>query len=57
MSQAIVFATGKTPEQVKKNLEKSASYYRNLGLYEETREEPHWDEKLQLFVAGLCFHK
>lgn len=56
MSQAIVFATGKTKEEVKKELAKQARHYISLGLYEEAREEPHWEEKHQLFVAGMCFH-
>ncbi|MDO8672435.1 MAG: hypothetical protein Q7O66_13550 [Dehalococcoidia bacterium] len=57
MSQAIHFATGKTKEEVKKQMAKQARHYKSLGLYEEAREEPHWEEKQQKFVAGMCFHK
>lgn len=56
MSQAIVFATGKTKEEVEKDLEKQVRHAKSMGLYEEVREEPHWEEKQQLFVAGIIFH-
>ncbi|MDO8671359.1 MAG: hypothetical protein Q7O66_07995 [Dehalococcoidia bacterium] len=56
MSQAIHFAVGDTKQQVKEELDKQARHYESLGLYEEAREEPHWEEKQQKFVAGMCFH-
>ena len=56
MGGTILTFEGKTPREVLEKLESALVQAENMGLYEEDRVEPEYDEKRKLWRAGVAFH-
>ena len=57
MGGATVTILGNTPDEAERTLEKRRDEARQLGLVEEARTEPEYNEASQKWVVLVRFHK